>query len=49
MPTEVTRRRALAAAGSSLFFALAPGMVAGVVPWWPRRRPWVAGPPGEAA
>jgi protein-S-isoprenylcysteine O-methyltransferase Ste14 len=34
MPTDVTRRRALAAAGSSLFFALAPGMVAGVVPWW---------------
>ena len=23
-----------AAAGSSLFFALAPGVVAGVVPWW---------------
>jgi protein-S-isoprenylcysteine O-methyltransferase Ste14 len=27
-------RTATAAAGSSLFFALAPGVVAGVVPWW---------------
>jgi protein-S-isoprenylcysteine O-methyltransferase Ste14 len=27
-------RRPTAAAGSSLFFALAPGVVAGVVPWW---------------
>jgi protein-S-isoprenylcysteine O-methyltransferase Ste14 len=27
-------RIATAAAGSSLFFALAPGVVAGVVPWW---------------
>ena len=27
-------RLATAAAGSSLFFALAPGVVAGVVPWW---------------
>lgn len=27
-------RTASAAAGSSLFFALAPGVVAGVVPWW---------------
>jgi protein-S-isoprenylcysteine O-methyltransferase Ste14 len=27
-------RFATAAAGSSLFFALAPGVVAGVVPWW---------------
>jgi protein-S-isoprenylcysteine O-methyltransferase Ste14 len=27
-------RFAAAAAGSSLFFALAPGVVAGVVPWW---------------
>ena len=25
---------ATAAAGSSVFFALAPGVVAGVVPWW---------------
>lgn len=33
MPTDVPRRRMLAAAGSSLFFALAPGIVAGVVPW----------------
>lgn len=34
MPTGLTRRRAMAAAGSSLFFALAPGGVAGAVPWW---------------
>jgi protein-S-isoprenylcysteine O-methyltransferase Ste14 len=27
-------RRTTAAAGSSVFFALAPGVVAGVVPWW---------------
>ena len=27
-------RIATAAAGSSLFFALAPGVVAGVIPWW---------------
>jgi protein-S-isoprenylcysteine O-methyltransferase Ste14 len=27
-------RRMTAAAGSSVFFALAPGVVAGVVPWW---------------
>lgn len=27
-------RRATAAAASSLFFALAPGIVAGVIPWW---------------
>jgi protein-S-isoprenylcysteine O-methyltransferase Ste14 len=27
-------RRTVAAAGSALFFALAPGVVAGVVPWW---------------
>ena len=27
-------RTTTAAAGSSLFFALAPGVVAGVVPWW---------------
>jgi protein-S-isoprenylcysteine O-methyltransferase Ste14 len=29
----MTRDRTAAAAGSSLFFALAPGVVAGVVPW----------------
>lgn len=28
------RSRTAAAAGSSLFFALAPGVVAGVIPWW---------------
>jgi protein-S-isoprenylcysteine O-methyltransferase Ste14 len=27
-------RRAWAAVGSAVFFALAPGVVAGVVPWW---------------
>jgi protein-S-isoprenylcysteine O-methyltransferase Ste14 len=27
-------RKLTAAAGSSLFFALAPGVVAGLVPWW---------------
>lgn len=27
-------RKSAAAAGSSIFFALAPGVVAGVVPWW---------------
>ena len=26
--------RAWAAVGSAVFFALAPGVVAGVVPWW---------------
>ena len=33
MATDVTRRRVRAAAGSSLFFAVAPGVVAGLVPW----------------
>jgi protein-S-isoprenylcysteine O-methyltransferase Ste14 len=28
------RSRTVAAAGSSLFFAAAPGVAAGVVPWW---------------
>src|SRR6266480_5730031 len=27
-------RRPAAAAGSTLFFAIAPGVVAGLVPWW---------------
>ena len=27
-------RRTAAAAGSTLFFAVAPGVVAGLVPWW---------------
>jgi protein-S-isoprenylcysteine O-methyltransferase Ste14 len=27
-------RRSTAAAGSALFFALAPGVVAGLIPWW---------------
>jgi len=27
-------RRAMAAAGSTVFFVLAPGVVAGLVPWW---------------
>jgi len=38
-----TVRRGVAAAGSSVFFVLAPGVVAGVVPWlltgWRARRP----------
>ena len=29
--------RTAAAAGSSVFFALAPGVVAGVIPWWVTR------------
>lgn len=28
------RRKALAAAGTSVFFAVAPGTVAGLLPWW---------------
>jgi protein-S-isoprenylcysteine O-methyltransferase Ste14 len=27
-------RRTMAAVGSSVFFALAPGIIAGVIPWW---------------
>ena len=27
-------RKPTAAAGSALFFAVAPGVVAGLVPWW---------------
>ncbi|HEX8803673.1 MAG TPA: methyltransferase [Acidimicrobiales bacterium] len=33
MTTSPSRRRALAAVGTSVFFAVAPGVVAGVVPW----------------
>jgi hypothetical protein len=33
----------LAAAGTSLFFALVPGIVAGVIPWW--LTGWQAGDP----
>ena len=46
-------RKPTAAAGSALFFAVAPGVVAGLVPWWLTR--WqVRGPlaqwaPGRAA
>jgi protein-S-isoprenylcysteine O-methyltransferase Ste14 len=29
-----TMRRPLAAAGSAIFFVLAPGVVAGLIPWW---------------
>ena len=36
-------RRATAAIGSALFFSLAPGVVAGVVPWWLTR--WEARDP----
>ena len=43
MSDDGTRRKAAAAAGSSLFFALAPGTVAGVVPWW--LTGWEAGSP----
>lgn len=31
---SVTKARTVAAAGSAVFFALAPGIVAGVIPWW---------------
>jgi protein-S-isoprenylcysteine O-methyltransferase Ste14 len=34
-------RKSAAAAGTALFFALAPGIVAGVVPWW--LTGWTAG------
>ena len=27
-------RKAVAALGSAVFFALAPGVVAGLIPWW---------------
>jgi protein-S-isoprenylcysteine O-methyltransferase Ste14 len=39
--------RPTAAAGSSVFFALAPGVVAGVVPWW--LTGWDAEPAGVPA
>jgi protein-S-isoprenylcysteine O-methyltransferase Ste14 len=35
-------RRSTAAVGASLFFAVAPGVVAGVLPWW--LTGWDAGP-----
>jgi protein-S-isoprenylcysteine O-methyltransferase Ste14 len=34
-------RRSVAAGGSAVFFALAPGIVAGLIPWWLTR--WRAG------
>lgn len=40
-------RARAAALGSSLFFALAPGVVAGVVPWWITRWRFAPAPPGE--
>lgn len=41
-------RKPVAAAGSALFFAIAPGVVAGLVPWWLTR--WqVRGPLGHSA
>jgi protein-S-isoprenylcysteine O-methyltransferase Ste14 len=41
---SIARRRAAAAVGSTVFFALAPGVVAGLLPWAITR--WrVAGPP----
>jgi protein-S-isoprenylcysteine O-methyltransferase Ste14 len=36
-------RRSVAATGSAVFFALAPGVVAGLVPWWLTR--WRMGAP----
>ena len=35
-------RRSLAAAGSIVFFLVAPAVVAGLIPWWLSR--WVTGP-----
>src|SRR5215470_17592825 len=32
--SEVSMRKSTAAAGSAIFFAIAPGVVAGLVPWW---------------
>ncbi len=32
--SQASMRRPTAAAGSALFFAIAPGVVAGLVPWW---------------
>jgi protein-S-isoprenylcysteine O-methyltransferase Ste14 len=43
MAAGESRRKLVAAAGSSLFFALAPGVVAGLVPWW--LTGWEAGRP----
>jgi protein-S-isoprenylcysteine O-methyltransferase Ste14 len=40
-------RRSAAAVGSSLFFALAPGVVVGVVPWWITRWRFAPAPAGE--
>jgi protein-S-isoprenylcysteine O-methyltransferase Ste14 len=40
-------RTSTAVAGSSVFFALAPGVVAGVVPWW--LTGWEAEPAGVVA
>lgn len=53
MSSEVNLVRRRAAIGSSLFFALGPGLVAGVVPWlltrWQARRPVPGGVPVRAA
>jgi len=38
-----------AALGSALFFALAPGVVAGVLPWWLTRWTMSAAPPAPVA
>ena len=40
-------RKALAASGSAVFFVLAPGFVAGLVPWWISRRDANAIAPGR--
>lgn len=43
MSGSASKRRMLAAAGSSLFFALAPGVVGGLIPWL--LTGWEAGDP----
>ena len=43
MGAESPLRRALAVLGSAVFLVLAPGFVAGVVPWWISR--WRVAPP----
>jgi protein-S-isoprenylcysteine O-methyltransferase Ste14 len=43
MSRDVTRRRIVATAGTSLFLVLAPGIVAGLIPWW--LTGWTTGDP----
>jgi hypothetical protein len=42
-------RKATAAAGSLAHFVLQPGVVAGLVPWWPRRHSWQPGQANQPA